>query len=144
VQHGTSSLGGSDSSGNPVHRALGVSNPHYMWTAGWGADYDWVVDFARGKYAPYQSYPGPDKWNLTEMGNLYSQQVKDTVDRNATGVAEATQLMNEIANQGVMYLWTVYQQQYLVMTSNVNGFVHNPAVFTDVGTNALQYFSTLY
>ena len=59
------------------------------------------------------------------MENLYQQQVTDTATNNVTGVIQAAQLMNEIANQGVMYLWTIYPLNILVVTSNVHGFVYN-------------------
>lgn len=130
--------------GAMVSTALGAQNPYYVYSLGWFADYNWVVDFTGAMYAPYQSYPGPDHWNLTEMENLYQQQVTDTATNNVTGVIQAAQLMNEIANQGVMYLWTIYPLNILVVTSNVHGFVYNTASSTDAGGDALEYFYTLY
>ncbi len=94
-------------------------------------------------YAPNQAYPGPDKWNLTEMGVLYNQQIHDTATGNTTGLVETTQLMNEIANQGVMYLWTIYPLNIVAMTSNVHGFEYNPAASTNAGGDALEYFYNL-
>lgn len=129
--------------GTLLTEALGASNPYYVYSLGWFADYNWVVDFTGAMYAPNQAYPGPDKWNLTEMGTLYAQQVQDTATDNTTGLVETTQLMNEIANEGVMYLWTIYPLNILVMTSNVHGFAYNPATSTDAGGDALEYFYNL-
>jgi len=130
--------------GTLLTQALGGSNPYYVYNLGWFADYNWVVDFTGAMYAPNQAYPGPDKWNLTSMENLYLQQVADTADNNLTGLVQTTQLMNEIANQGVMYLWTFYPLNIAVMTSNVQGWVWNPATSNDAAGFALEYFYTLY
>lgn len=129
--------------GTLLTEALGAANPYYVYSLGWFADYNWVVDFTGAMYAPNQAYPGPDHWNLTEMGNLYQQQVADTADNNVTGIVQTTQIMNEIANQGVMYLWTIYPLNILVMTSNVHGWMYNPATSTNAGGDALEYFYNL-
>jgi len=129
--------------GTLLTEALGAANPYYVYSLGWFADYNWVVDFTGAMYAPNQAYPGPDKWNLTEMGVLYSQQIQDTASGNTTVLVETTQLMNEIANQGVMYLWTIYPLNILVMTANVHGFEYNPAASTNAGGDALEYFYNL-
>ena len=47
--------------GAMVSTALGAQNPYYVYSLGWFADYNWVVDFTGAMYAPYQSYPGPDQ-----------------------------------------------------------------------------------
>ena len=96
--------------GTLLTQALGASNPYYVYALGWFADYNWVVDFTGAMYAPNQAYPGPDRWNLTQMQNLYVQQVAATASDNLTGLVQTTQLMNEIANQEVMYLWSIYPQ----------------------------------
>lgn len=130
-------------SGTLLTQALGAANPYYVYSLGWFADYNWVVDFTGAMYAPNQAYPGPDHWNLTAMGTLYSQQMQDTATDNVSGVIKTTQLMNEIANAGVMYYWTIYPENILVMTSNVHGFMYNPAASTNAGGDALEYFYNL-
>jgi len=127
-------------SGTLLTTALGGSNPYYMYSLGWLPDYNWIVDYSGAMYAPNQAYPGPDKWNLSAMADLYLQQVTDTADNNVTGLIQTTQTMNEIANNGVMYLWWDYPSGIAVITSNVRGFEYNPAVSPDVGGQALEYF----
>jgi ABC-type transport system substrate-binding protein len=124
--------------------AFSSASPYYMYALGWFADYNWVVDFTSQMYAPSGSYPGPDHWNLTSMATLFNQQVAATATDNTTGLVQTTQLMNEIANNGVMYLWTIYPLNMLVMTSNVHGFQYNPAASTDAGGDAMEYFYYLY
>jgi len=130
--------------GTMVTTALGATNPYYMYALGWFADYNWAVDFTGPMYAPNQAYPGPDKWNLTAMQTLYLQQVADNAANNITGIVQTTQQMNEIANQAVMYIWTVYGLNFVVQTSNIHGFQYNVAASTDAVGVAMQYFYYLY
>ena len=121
-------------------QAFSSQSPYYMYALGWFADYNWVVDFTIQMYAPGGSYPGPGHWNLTAMETLFKQQEVATASNNITGLVKTTQMMNEIANNAVQYLWTIYPLNILVMTSNVHGFQYNPAASTDAGGDALEYF----
>jgi ABC-type transport system substrate-binding protein len=117
---------------------------YYVYSLGWFADYPWVTDFLGPMYAPANTYTAGDGWNLTAMGTLYAQAIAATSTNNATGLIKVTNEMNTIANQNVMYLWTFYQENILVMTSNVQGFVYNPALSTNAAGDALQQFAYLY
>ena len=130
--------------GAMLTEAFSSSSSYYMYALGWFADYNWVVDFTSQMYAPAGSYPGPGHWNLTSMQNLINQQFAATATNNITGLVQTTQMMNEIANNAVMYLWTIYPLNILVMTSNVHGFQYNPAASTDAGGDAMEYFYYLY
>lgn len=103
----------------------------YMYALGWLDDYPWAIDFTGPMYAPHQTYPGPDGWNIPEMGTLY----KGSVDASASGdlatIVSNTDQMNTIANQAVMYLWTWYPEYYYVITSTVQGFYWNPSLMPD-------------
>jgi len=100
----------------------------YMYALGWFDDYPWAIDFTGPMYKPYGTYPAPDGWNIPQMGTLYS----DSVNASATGdlarIASDTDQMNALANQAVMYLWTVYPQFFWVMTSTIQGFYWNPTL----------------
>ena len=53
----------------------------YMYALGWFADYPWSTDFLGPMYAPSQTYPGPDGWNLAAMGTLF----QDAVSKSSSG-----------------------------------------------------------
>jgi ABC-type transport system substrate-binding protein len=127
-----------------VTQAFSSASTYYMYALGWFADYNWVVDFTSQMYAPSGAYDVPGHWNLTAEQDLLVQQEAATAANNITGVVKTTQLMNEVANNAVMYLWTIYPLNILVMTSNVLGFQYNPAGSTDAGGDALEYFYYLY
>ncbi|MHB8568561.1 MAG: ABC transporter substrate-binding protein [Nitrososphaerales archaeon] len=125
--------------------SLGFSGHLYFFWAGWTDDYPWSTDFLGPMLAPNGAYTGPDSWNLTSMATLYKQAVAATQDGNITGVVKVTGLMNQLSNQGVLYLLLYYplsfnpSQTSVVgpITSNVHGFFYNPSL------NGL-YFATLY
>lgn len=116
----------------------GFSGYLYLWTSFAAADYPWAVDFLGPLYDPHNIFTGPAGWNLPEEGNLFNQAVAATADGNTSGVVAASNLMNEISNQEVQYLWTVYPEFVQPMTSNVKGLIYNPAIY---GT--IQYFAEL-
>lgn len=103
----------------------------YMYALGWLDDYPWAIDFLGPMYAPAQTYPGPDGWNIPQMASLY----KDAVSASSTGdvarIVSDTDAMNTLANQAVMYLWTWYPEFFYVMTSNIQGFYWNPSLLAD-------------
>jgi len=90
-------------------------------------------------FAPSQTYPGPDGWNIPALGTLYHDAV------NASGTGDVARLisdsnsMNTLANQAVMYLWTFYplggwdgtSDAVVTFTSNVAGWTWNPSVQPD-------------
>jgi ABC-type transport system substrate-binding protein len=99
---------------------------------GWIEDYPWSTDFTGAMFAPGGSYSGPGNWNLTEMGNLNNQATQDSASGNNSGLVIVTNLMSELANQEVMYIWTFYPEYAWpnsvvgVFTSNVHGYYNNP------------------
>ncbi|MDG6998049.1 MAG: hypothetical protein JRN15_02930 [Nitrososphaerota archaeon] len=117
----------------------------YMYALGWIDDYPWVNDFLGAMYAPGASYPGPDGWNLTAMGNYWKQAVAASSSDNITGLLQVNQAMNLLANNAVMYLWTTHTYGMLAMTSNVQGEMFNPSLSTAAGANAgPELFALLY
>lgn len=117
----------------------------FVYALGWIDDYPWVNDFLGPMYAPNQAYPGPDNWNLTIMANLWAQAQNDAATSNITGLVQVSNMMNTIANQAVMYLWTTNTYDILAMTSNVHGFYFNPALSTvGGGVAGPELFVQLY
>ena len=95
----------------------------YAYALGWIADYPWVLDFLYPMYvyAPPPSYsngqeivyPIEDGWNLTQMTTLYHEAAQASAENNIPALISASDKMNSLANQEVMYLWEV-QSSYFV------------------------------
>lgn len=120
-------------SGQLLTEAFSTPSRLYFYSLGWIDDYPWVVDFLGPMFAPSQAYTGSGGWNLTRMASLYKQAVIATEKNNVTGLVAISDMMNALANKGVMYLWTFYSTNYTVMTSNVQGFYYNPSLYTAAG-----------
>jgi len=100
----------------------------YMYALGWIDDYPWAIDFLGPLYAPSQSYPGPDGWNIPALGTLYKDAVNASGSGDLATIVKDTDAMNTIANQAVMYLWTFYPETFVPFTSNVQGYYWNPSI----------------
>lgn len=116
----------------------GFSGYLYFWSSSADADYPWSVDFTGPLYGEYNLFTGPSGWDLASLGNLYNQAFNDTATNNITGLVQVTDMMNEISNQAVQYLWTYYPEFFQAITSNVKGFYYNPSIY---GT--IEYFAAL-
>ncbi len=97
-----------------------------------------MLDFTAAMYAPGHVYTIPDGWNLTAMQSLYNQAVEANTQSNISGIISITNTMNVLANQQVMYLWTIYPEFFFAFTSSVHGVYYNPALL------ALYDFSSMY
>jgi ABC-type oligopeptide transport system substrate-binding subunit len=116
-----------------------------FYALGWIDDYPWVVDFLGPMFAANQAYTGSGGWNIGSLNALYQQAVTATSNNNLTGLVKVSDAMNKIANNMVMYLWTVYSANLITMTSNVQGFYYNPSLYTAAGGGVgPEYFATLY
>jgi ABC-type transport system substrate-binding protein len=132
-------------SGQLLTEAFSTPSRLYLYSLGWIDDYPWVVDFLGPMFAPSQAYTGSGGWNLTAMADLYQQAVTATEKNNQTGLVQISNMMNALANQDVMYLWTFYSTNYTVMTSNVQGFYYNPSLYTAAGGGVGPvYYAALY
>jgi ABC-type transport system substrate-binding protein len=103
----------------------------YMYALGWLDDYPWAIDYLGPMYAPAQTYPGPDGWNIAQMGTLYKDAVSASARGDLATIVSDTNAMNTLANQAVMYLWTWYPAFVEVFTSNIQGFFWNPSTIVD-------------
>ena len=131
--------------GELTAEAFSTPTHFYMYSLGYEMDYPWVLDFLGPMLAPGQSYTGPDGWNVTRLATLFSQAVAANSLGNLAGLINISSQMNEIANQGVMYLWTFDTTNFITMTSNVQGFYYNPSI-NPAGPGGVgpEYFATLY
>jgi ABC-type transport system substrate-binding protein len=131
--------------GQLLANAFASPTHYYMYALGWIDDYPWVLDFLGPMYAPNGAYTGPDGWNLPQMGLLYQEAVNASSTGNLSALVAASDQMNQLANNEVMYLWTLYTVNFVTMTSNVQGFYFNPGLSTAAGGGVgPEYFATLY
>jgi hypothetical protein len=115
----------------------------YGWAEscfGWFDDYPWAIDFLGPILSPGGIYTGPGGWNLNEMGTYWQEAQQASATGNLAGVVAATNQMAALGNRDVTDIWTFYPDIYMVMTSNVQGFYFNPAIYT---TGEPQYFAAL-
>ena len=115
---------------------LALSDNLFMFALQTTADYPWVNDFLAILYssALIDTAVG---LNVTILTSLYNQAVTATSVGNITGVIQVSNVMNTIANQDVLYLWTFYPESLNIFTSNVQGFFYNPSTLT-------FYFASLH
>ena len=99
-------------------------------------DYPWTLDFLGSLYAPGQAFPSPDGWNLTQMSTYYQDALKASSSNNVSALIHYSDEMNILANREVMYLWTLYPANFVVITSNIQGYYYNPGLWG-------IYFATL-
>ena len=115
----------------------------YAWAEscfGWFDDYPWSLDFLGPILSPGGIYTGPGGWNLAQMGTYWNEAQAASATGNDAGVVSATNSMAALANKDVSDIWTFYPDIYMVMTSNIQGFYFNPAIYT---TGEPQYFAYL-
>ncbi len=116
----------------------------YAWAEscfGWFDDYPWSMDFLGPILSPGGIYTAPGGWNTDQMASLWAQAQAANAKGDAAGVSRLTNQMEALATRQVMDLCTFYPEIYMVMTSNVQGFYFNPAIYT---TGEPQYFAALY
>jgi ABC-type transport system substrate-binding protein len=119
----------------------GSSGYLYMWNIGGCcfSDYPWVVDQILGILAPGGPDTSPEGWNLTSM-ELLTQQINTANGvNNISGILQIANKMAINANNAVEFLWSFYPYTFQIMTSNVQGYYDNSALY---GT--LQYFAALH
>jgi peptide/nickel transport system substrate-binding protein len=129
-------------SGEMVSQAF--SGQVYAWAEapfGWYDDYPWSLDFLGPIVSPGGIYTLPGGWNLGAMGTLANEANAANAAGNDQQLATLSNQMATLANKVVMDIWTFYPAVYVVMTSNVQGYYFNPAIYT---TGAPQYFAALH
>lgn len=116
----------------------------YAWAEscfGWFDDYPWSMDFLGPILSPGGIYTAPGGWNTDQMAALWAEAQAANARGDAATVAKVTNQMEALATRQVMDITTFYPEIYMVMTSNVQGFYFNPAIYT---TGEPQYFAALY
>jgi len=116
----------------------------YAWAEacfGWYDDYPWALDFLGPILSPGGIYTSPGGWNTKQMGTYWNQAQQANSQQNMPQLIQSINSMVTLGNQQVSDIWTFYPSIYMVMTSNIQGFYFNPAIYT---TGEPQYFATLY
>jgi len=75
------------------------------------------------------------------MGQYWTNAQQANSHQNVAGLVQAINSMTTLGNTQVSDIWTFYPDIYMVMTSNIQGFYFNPAIYT---TGEPQYFAVLY
>ena len=99
----------------------------YMYWGSWVADYNYVIDWLGPMYLASGAYFSENYWNITQLNNLYNQAVSADQQGNVQSLIKTSNQMQEIANQGVYYLWTIYEVTYSVRSSYLQGYFFNTA-----------------
>jgi len=115
----------------------------YAWAEacfGWYDDYPFALDFLGPILSPGGIYTGPGGWNTKEMANYWAEAQQANAQQDMPKLVQAISSMQALGNDQVSDIWTFYPAIYMVMTSNVQGFYFNPAIYT---TGEPQYFAAL-
>ena len=102
----------------------------YMYPSGWVWDYPWVGDFDGGFYSSSPvGLSTPNGWNVSSISRLWTQLENADSKGNISGVLEANNGLNALANQMTLYLWTYVPYSFEVRTSNILGVSYNPSLY---------------
>jgi ABC-type transport system substrate-binding protein len=116
----------------------------YAWAEscfGWYDDYPWALDFLGPILSPGGIYTGPGGWNTNQMGLYWNETRQADQQFDTPKLVQGINSMVTLGNQQVSDIWTFYPRIYMVMTSNVQGFYFNPAIYT---SGQPQYLAALY
>lgn len=103
----------------------------YIYPSGWVWDYPWAGDFEAPFYSPSPSlgFMPTNGWNVSAISGLWNRFENADARGNVSGILEASNELNSLANQMTLYLWTYYPYSFVVHTSNVQGFSNNPSLY---------------
>ncbi|MGO9644389.1 MAG: ABC transporter substrate-binding protein [Candidatus Bathyarchaeia archaeon] len=99
----------------------------YMYWGSWIADYNYVIDWLGPMYLASGTYFSQSYWNITQLNNLYNQAISADQQGNVQSLIQTSNQMQALANQGVYYLWTIYEVTYYVRSSYLQGYFFNAA-----------------
>jgi hypothetical protein len=98
-----------------------------MYWGSWIADYNYVIDWLGPMYLASGTYFSQSYWNITQLNNLYNQALSADQEGNIQSLIQTNNQMQTLANQGVYYLWTIYEVTYSVRSSYLQGYFFNAA-----------------
>ena len=106
---------------------LASNHQIYMYWGNWIADYNYVIDWLGPMYLPSGTYCSQNYWNITQFSNLYNQAVLADQQGDTKSLIQTSGQMQTLANQGVFYLWTIYEVTFGVKSSYLQGYFFNAA-----------------
>ena len=99
----------------------------YSYAGSYWVDYNHVMDWMSAMIFPGGSTPLFLNWNLTALGNLYSQAVEADRKGDVQSLLRIHSEAEIVANKAVMYMYTYYPLEFDVRTSYLRGYLFNPA-----------------
>lgn len=109
----------------------------YMYSGGWVADYNHVLNWLAPMYYSTNTYGIWNQMSYTTLdGYVQEAEEADTAgDLNA--LLQYNHLANQFADNNVLQFYTFYPLAYFVRSSSLKGWYHNPAL-------PGEYFATSY
>jgi ABC-type transport system substrate-binding protein len=99
----------------------------YMYWGSWVADYNYVIDWLGPMYLASGTYFSQSYWNITQLNDLYNEAVSADQQGNIKSLIQTSNQMQTLGNQGVYYLWTIYEVTFSVKSSFLRGYFFNAA-----------------
>jgi len=109
----------------------------YMYTGGWVADYNHVIDWLGPMYKSTGTYFAWNLMNYTRLDEYVSNAEAADAAGNFTALKQYTDLANRFANDNVLYFYFFYPTGYFVRSSFLKGWYFNVALST-------EYFAPMY
>jgi ABC-type transport system substrate-binding protein len=112
-----------------------VSDELYLNLLGFAPSDSYALDYLQ-VLSPGMAIP-PTGWNVTAFGTLYQQAQLAAASGNNTGLAKVTNLMVELSNQNVYYIYAYFFEYFFASTSNISGVSYN------IPLTSIYYFADL-
>ncbi len=118
----------------------------YMFNLGGNpSSYPWVTDFLLGSFGPISSgFMGYDNHNIPQFFELYNEAVNASAKGDISQLLKVDYEINSLANQYVLYLYMGQPEYITAATSNLHGFVFDPALPLTTTGSGVQYFPAMY
>ena len=109
----------------------------YMYTGGWVADYNHIIDWLGPMFKPTGAYPAWNFLNYTKLAGYVSNAEAADTAGNFTALKQYNDLANQFANDNVLFLYFFYPTAYFVRSSFLKGWYFNVAV-------SVEYFASMH
>ncbi len=97
-----------------------------FWPAGWVADYNWVLNWLQPHFTYGGTWGSWNNLNVEKLNNLYDEAVAADQAGDVERMLEISDEMNEMADENVYFVWTVYDLAYACRSSWTQNIFFNP------------------